>query len=45
MQYLTKFIAGTLEPIYDYKTYFDEVYHYNVTFNSDLDIQFKIENK
>lgn len=42
MQYLTKFIAGTLYPIYDKQTYFDEVYHYNVTFNSNLEIQFKI---
>lgn len=45
MQYLTKFIAGTLEPIYDKETYFNEVYQYNVTFNSDLDIEFKLENK
>ncbi len=42
MQYLSKYIAGSLVPIYDQKTYFDEIYKYNVTFNSDLDIKFKL---
>jgi len=36
MQYLTKYIAGTIDPIYDSSTYFTEEYQYNVTFNSDL---------
>lgn len=42
MQYLTKYIAGTLDPIYDKKFYFEEAKNYNVTFDSDLEIQFKL---
>ena len=36
MQYLTKYIAGTLDPIYDNKFYFDEEKNYNVAYNSDM---------
>ncbi len=42
MQYLTKYIAGTLDPIYDKTVYFEEERNYNVTFDSDLEIQFKL---
>lgn len=42
MQYLTKYIAGTIDPIYDSKVYFDEERLYNVTFDSDLEIKFKL---
>lgn len=36
MQYLTKFMAGTLDPLYDNQTYFQQMYNYNVQFNTDL---------
>jgi hypothetical protein len=42
MQYLTKYIAGTLDPIYDQRVYFEEQSIYNVTFDTDLEIKFKL---
>lgn len=42
MQYLTKFIAGTLVPLYNQSTYFNEVFNYKVTFDSTVDVQFKV---
>jgi hypothetical protein len=42
MQYLTKYIAGTLDPIYDQNVYFVEQRSYNVTFDTDLEIKFKL---
>ena len=45
MQYLTKYIAGTIDPIYPNPDYSKEIMHYNVTLDTDLEIQFKLENK
>jgi len=36
MQSLTKFMAGTLDPIYSTTDYFDEVRNYNVTWETDV---------
>lgn len=43
MQYLAKFIAGTLSPLYSKNQYFEQVFKYNVTFETELDVQFKVE--